>query len=785
MADSLADMQNTAQGNTLGDIQNTTGAAPTSIGTAQSLGAAQNASQMVGTPQQQKAAIKEAIGPQNTLAELQRTAAGRVQTKAGQSATALEAAEAAKAFAGIAGKIGEATTKAVAGAGLALDVRANLDSITGKTPEEKATLANDLTALTDALNNKGDTMTAYKQLKSKYNMDANQIASLFNITPDQLWGKVESQLPPNVKVKDLDGLTTPEQMTALQRAIPQDKLDKLSDMSWSDAKGYINKYLSDSAANVDELKKQASDRTLPPSVRSAALQRMRELGVSGELQAAEELNTAQNIIDNADNVYIGGQAYEAADVLKSPEAKSLISDILLGNKDIKALDGTPFASLKGMLAANFDKLADHFGIDKGQIKNAGTLQQLENTRASNKLAIDNWLGQQGLTGVPTTSNVLKAFGITEDAINGYASFDNKSVANPTLTTVLSLPQADRAAAFEVLNRDGADTLLNVDTNKDLVGLLKTQEGRETLGGLISVSKHMSDFTSNDKDDTAQLFTELGLNGLFDDVKSLAGANVSEFGGKIPDLLDVNKDGKIDDATTIESSLAGADMAKLNEFKNAVQGANLGQAVQNYGNYKTFVTDANALLSTPGSESYLTVTNENSMQRKLAELKASEVLRFNEQTGEPMLSQNPSKLEREAADTFNKLNQRLNSIKSVRDADTALRTRMESTPPLSANNAGEVIYGKFHDALRAAQSAVDPKLKQEALDKMKYWFETGQAWANSGNMSKAQRGVWASNAATASNILNEYVGNKAPAPSPAPSTQPASTGTSRLGVRIKR
>jgi len=593
MADSLADLQQTAQGQTLGGIQNNTGAAPTTIGTAQSLGASQNASQMVGTPQQSAAAIKEAMSPKNTLSELMRTATGRVQAKKGQSETALQGLESAKALSGLAGKLGEATTRAVSNASVALDVAANIADIPGKTDAEKAALSGDLKNLVDTLNTPGaDVMPAYKSLKEKGYTD-QQIAGFFNVEPEVLWGKVSSQLPKNVLVKDMIGVAPQAQLDSVRNMLSQDELTKFDNMTWDEAKQLVNQKLNDSVSNVAELKKQAIDRTLPASTRALAVQRLRELGQTGEYQAADEIKTAQQVVEEADNVYIDGQAYEVSEVLQAPEAKALITDILTGAKDVTALKGTPFEGMADLITQRSEKLAEYFGIDKGQLGGVGRIQEIEKTRAANEASLTNFFRDKGLT--PTTdTNVLKALGITEDMQKGYAAFDQNAVNNnPVLNTVLTIKDATaRAGAVQALAIQGADKVINDPQYQGLVDLLNPAaesgmtpaEGQALFGQLVRAnnimpSKAVDTMTTQEQSNFVNtFFKEAGISDILD---TFGKYDFDDTNQKLPEQLDSDKDGKLDSPDKIAQQIESGnlDMNKLREFRQQMDSIDLNKAVQ--------------------------------------------------------------------------------------------------------------------------------------------------------------------------------------------------------------
>jgi hypothetical protein len=578
MADSLADMQNTAQGNTLGGITETTGAAPTSIGTAQSLGAAQNAAQMVGTPQQQTAAIKDALSPKSTLAELQRTATGRVEAKKGQSTSALEAVESAKTLTGLAGKIGEATTNAVANAQVPLDLATNIEATipAGKDANEvKGAFTNLLTALKGG----GDPMAAYKKLK-ELGYNDQSIAQAFNVSPEALWGKVESQLPTNIKVSDMP--LEASQQKALASAFPDKTAEELAKMTWQEAKAGMNAYLNNSMTNVADLERQAADKTLPASTRALAVQRLRELGVTGESQAAGQIRELQDIAESKDNVYIDGQAYEVQDVLQSPEAKALITDVLSGAKDISSLKGTPFEGLTNLIVSRSADLEKLLGIKAGQLGAGGKLQELEATRKSNEEGMTSFFKEKGLT--PTTdTNVLKALGINDDMINGYSTFDRTVLEkSPTLNAILNLPPERRTTALSVLSRPNAAQLLQSTDTSGLLNLLTdvtNPNGPRILADILNADQFIKDAgpvkAGQEESYVTEFFKSAGLNNVLDLMKQDIDFDI--VGQDLPTSLDKDNDGKIDNAADIAKRVQSGEltMQSIQDLKNQWSKVDIG------------------------------------------------------------------------------------------------------------------------------------------------------------------------------------------------------------------
>jgi len=251
----------------------------------------------------------------------------------------------------------------------------------------------------------------------------------------------------NVKMRDMVGVADDSQIAAARKLMGAEDLATFEDMNWQDAKALINKTLSDATANVTELQKQASDPTLPASTRAMATQRLRELGVSGEYQAAGTIQQEQGKLEASDNVIIGDKSYEVQDVLNSPEAKEAIINVLNGTADLKSLEGGPLAGLIPLIKNNADELAAKFGIGEDGKIGVGKLQQIEQTRTTNEKSISDWLTNVGIP-VPagTDKEVLKSLGITDDVINGYSSFDaNSLTGNKVIDMIKNIPAGPERA----------------------------------------------------------------------------------------------------------------------------------------------------------------------------------------------------------------------------------------------------------------------------------------------------------------------------------------------------
>jgi hypothetical protein len=590
----LTDLQKTAQeGSTLGGIASNTGVTPSNAQTASSLGASPNAAQMAGTPQQQAAAIKESTSSKSTLSYLQRTETGRAKELEGQSKEALEKVAAAKELAGLGGKVGAATANAVAAANtLPLSVTANIETYETTDPTLKASLPADLKVLQETLvgtDGKAQ-MEAWKKIKTKYNLTTDAIAKMFNVDPDALWGQLEKSITgTNVKMRDMVGVADDSQIEAARKLMGAEDLDTFEDMNWQDAKALINQTLNNATANVTDLQKQASDPTLPASTRSMAVQRLRELGVSGEYQAAGAIQQEQGKLEASDNMIIGDKSYEVQDVLKSPEAKEAIINVLNGTADLKSLEGGPLAGLIPLIKNNADELAAKFGIGEDGRIGVGKLQQIEQTRTTNEKSISDWLTNVGIP-VPagTDKEALKSLGITDDVINGYSSFDSNSLAgNKVIDMIKNIPAgperaAQQAAIWATLGHPGMSVLLD-GTHPSLVNLLGTKSGQVTLQNLSKASTFLGvDAYKDDQNAATELqtmFKDIGLTGLLDQpgMIKLEDTNLRDLGVEIPAGLDTNNDGILQPKEIQSKLMSAGTLEERNAILESLKSVNLNKA----------------------------------------------------------------------------------------------------------------------------------------------------------------------------------------------------------------
>lgn len=582
MADTLDSLQVAAQqGQTADSIKESTGVRPTNALSANTLGASPNSAQMMGTPANKSAAIKDALGSgDTTLAGLQRLAPGRVQAKEGQSTDATKSLEDIKSLTGLAGKVGQATQEAIAQSQkLPLQVEANLTGLDDNTKALYKSYA-------DAVNS-GDTnaITAAMSALSHQGITADAIAKTFNVQPEALWAKIESTLPPNVTVDQVAKLADPKVLTSLRNIAPPDMVDKLGTMSWSDAKAMIDKASQDSISNVSELQKQATDMTLPAATRNLAITRLKELGVTGEYQASKAIAQATQTIDDLDNVYVGGQPIEVSDLLKSPEAKAAVVNVLNGTADIKSLQGTPFEGLIKTIQDNFDVLAREFGLDpSGTATAQGRIQQYQKTRDTNATALNSVLTSYGI--IPTTSpNVLKALGVTDEMLNGYATFDQTKLNSPALDILKGADANTQKLMMDTLESSGVTSLITDPANAGFADNLKTDGGRRLLNNLGKMTQYADNYGNTPAEQAIpDMLTDMGIDTkLYTDLASLGDVDLRRFNGKLPPVLDSNNDGKLDDADTVarniknqSSSLANAaairqqlasvDFSKISEAK---------------------------------------------------------------------------------------------------------------------------------------------------------------------------------------------------------------------------
>lgn len=586
----LTDLQQTAQGQTLGGIASNTGVAPSNAQTASSLGAKPNASQMAGTPAQQAAAIKESTSSKSTLSYLQRTETGRAKELEGQSKEALDKVTAARELAGLGGKVGAATSAAInVSFALPADTKANISAWTTahpdlaiRVPELESALSTLQTALSG--NDNAATMAAWKKIKQDFNLSTEDVANMYKIDPAALSTKLQSTFPPGIKMKDLVGVADSAQIEAAKKLMPAESLADFDNMTWQDAKALMNKTLDDATANVTELQKQASDRTLPESTRKMAVQRLRELGVSGEYQAAGEIQDIQGKAEDADNVTIGDKTYEVQDVLQSPEAMDAIKKVL-ETGDVSSLNGTPFEGLKDLINNYGKDLADKFGIKWGETLGTNKLAATEKTRTDNETAIKGWLTGAGIP-VPTSldKDTLKVLGITDDVINGYSSFDTATIANnPVLKVIQNIPAgperaAKQAAIWSTISNPGMLVLLD-GTHPELVKMLETTAGQETLKNISRVSTFVG--TESYKDDkevaaeTKQMLADVGIPN----VNEILGIDLAGLGVDIPAGLDTNSDGKLDASEVQKSLTSGKSLEEVNSYLSQLKNIDISKVTQ--------------------------------------------------------------------------------------------------------------------------------------------------------------------------------------------------------------
>jgi hypothetical protein len=739
----LTDLQQAAQGNnTLGGIKSNTGVAPSNAQTASSLGAVPNAAQMAGTPQQQKAAMKEAVGTQGTLGELQRTATGRVQSKEGQSQEALDKVVVAKELAGLGGKVGAATQAAVsASTKLPLSVVANTETYQPPVGEEhlRASLPNDLNALRDAMTGADGKvqMEAWKNIKSKYNLSTDAIAKMFNVDPEALWGQLEKSITgTNVKMRDMVGVADDSQIEAARKLMGAEDLATFEDMNWQDAKALINQTLNNATANVTELQKQATDPTLPDSTRSMAVQRLRELGVTGEWQSAAEIQGIQGKLEASDNVIIGDKSYEVQDVLNSPDAKEAIINVLNGTADLKSLEGGPLAGLIPLIKNNADELAAKFGIGEDGKIGVGKLQQIEQTRVTNQKGITDKLTALGLpVPNPDDKEVLKSLGITDDVLNGYAAFDAATLdGNSTLNTIKSLPKDEQAGAWATLSKPGMAALLNRPDKDGLVNLLKSPAGRETLSHLSKAEVFLQgeDFNTagNEEEEVKSLFDSVGLTNLFGELKLAGDVNLSKAGIDLPPLLDDNKDGKLDDMATIQKNMiaSGKSLDDINKELSSLKSVDPAKVKAAVDRNQVF-TSADKVISEINEYDY---NQQSAVLDSIEKIKGSGIFELSPKRNGFFTTWVPTKkpgIPQAAFDNavakYNRLNDMANKMKAENAKDNKATAALDGPQwggdgKVGWQDAHREVIGNFESA-QAALSSRNPQIREKAKQKCKEWF----------------------------------------------------------------
>jgi hypothetical protein len=555
-------------------------AAPTDAMNTGALGGNADQQKMAGTPNQVANALKLSLRPSETLAQAERVESGRT-TAMGEAGRELP--ESLKQLAGLGGKIGEAIGQAVAGAGPKVEI--NQAAISALPVDKQGPVKTAASAFHTVMNNPASTsaekIAALNTLTALVPDGATGVAKLFGTDP-AVWVKSIQENPAfnDVTLKDLTAaggvVDTGAILAVLKEQNPELSEDILGKMSWGEIKNRVNSYLSSRYMDVDNLTRQSQDLTLPSNVRNEAVKRLRQLGVAGVTQAAEQAKSLSDAIEQGDNITFNGQEMELSEVLDDEFIAKTLKGVLENPEMLSNLRGTPFEGLIDQVGKYSTELAAKYGIDPAKASALNTLiaTKKANTEGVNKAVTD--LGFDGdISGL--SSDVMTALGLTKGMADGTEAFDPTKNTSALYKTLMGLPMEMRGemagkikgmTAAQIKDFEAAITgrgrgFTTADEMKDFI---KSYDNASKLFGGI-----LSDFNKDGKTDNTDMYAALSAVLNVD----LTNYDGDDTGVDLPSWLDSNpKDGKADDAAVVQKNLAAmgpaARMDAISSFQNGIE-----------------------------------------------------------------------------------------------------------------------------------------------------------------------------------------------------------------------
>jgi hypothetical protein len=549
-------------------------AAPTDAMNTGALGGNADQQKMAGTPNQVANALKLSLRPSETLAQAERVESGRT-TAMGEAGRELP--ESLKQLAGLGGKIGAAIGQAVAGAGPKVEL--NQTAISALPVDKQEPVKAAASAFHAVMNNPASTsaqkIAALNTLTALIPDGATGVAKLFG-TDHATWVKSIQENPAfnDVTLKDLNAVggtvDTGSILAVLREMDPSLTMEGLEKLGWGEVKNRVNNYLGSRYMDVDNLTRQAQDLTLPSNVRNEAVKRLRQLGVAGVTQAAEQAKSLSDAIEQGDNITFNGQEMELDEVLNDEFIGKTLKGVLENPEMLNNLKGTPFEGLIDQISKYSTELAAKYGVDPTKASELTTLiaTKKANIEGVNKAVTD--LGFDGdISGL--SSDVMTALGLTKGMADGTEAFDPMKNTSTLYKTLMGLPvemRGEMAGKIKGMTaaqiKDFESALIgrgrgftNADEMKNFI--TSYDNASKLFGGILS------DFNKDGKTDNADMYAALSATLGVD----LTGYDGDDTGVPLPDWLDSNpKDGKADDATVVQKKLEG--MSVLDRM-NAISG----------------------------------------------------------------------------------------------------------------------------------------------------------------------------------------------------------------------
>jgi hypothetical protein len=496
-----------------------------------------------------------------------------------------ELPESLKQLAGLGGKIGAAIGQAVAGAGPKVEL--NQAAIAGLPADKqegvKTAAANFNTTLSNPASAPADKIKALNDLTALVPGGAPEVAKLFGTDP-ATWVKSIQENPAfnDVTLKDLNAsggaVDTGSILSALQQMDPSLTMEGLEKLGWGEVKSRVNNYLGSRYMDVDNLTRQSQDLTLPSNTRNEAVKRLRQLGVAGVTQAAEQAKSLSDAIEQGDNITFNGQEMELGELLDDDFISQTLKGVMEDPAMLGQLKGTPFEGLIDQVGKYSTELAEKYGVDPAK---ASALQNVIAERKANLDGVNKVVSGLGFAGDVSSlsKDVRDALGISEAVVNGEAPMGSLS----TLGTYLQgLPKDQQAAltgkllgntSAQIKDLEGALAGKAFASGEEMTKFLqKYDDASKLFSGLLT------DFNGDGKQDATDLTGNLSkMLGL--PPEEVARMNFAdELGFDLPDWLDANGDNRADDAAQVSDRLSKMTPAQRTEamsFDSADFGAKLG------------------------------------------------------------------------------------------------------------------------------------------------------------------------------------------------------------------
>lgn len=594
------------------DIQNLSAskgleAAPLSPASAAGIGASPDQAKMVGDARQKRAALQQSIDPDDTLTGRLRRGQARKDATGAEYASK-EKSQSLQALRGLGDRVQNMVGKYMAPEVLTAEATPELtpEALTLGVPAQEA-----LAVLTTNYNQ--DTLeAAAKALNLSYpSFDPNDINKYF--TSDPKGQTIAQQISDTVDVTslvgelgftDTDGNPDMGQLAALLG------VDPASITSIDELQNAVDKATEEEFRRTENLKDVIYNPNASPAERQAAMDQLKDLGSVGVRATEVEVDELWRAIDEADIVEFGGEEYEYGELLSNETISGLVKEYLEAGPERQQVLRDLEPGFFGFVDQNKAALSDQIALFEGEATTFGETQEANNALADvavlgtripdefMKEVFPQWgefsAEQFDAADMPIFAKLSDEKWVTANSAKAQTLMENMTFIanmNPTAAAELAHLSEDELEELGIFS-DSTEPLEKY--SKDTEETELTPAGRWAMYQDNLRTKQELEEAGEDPDKILSTvfgkdITAKEVEDLLDDERAMAAAGLGDT--TLADLLDRDRDGKLDDPATLKANLAEAYTTPA--LKDVLAGKISSLDTTGYGEWKSSNTDTAA------------------------------------------------------------------------------------------------------------------------------------------------------------------------------------------------